>query len=279
MGHLDYIGVTFFNQVVNRSLALDTFLLLCASSALLRGLPIALLIWWCWFKEGTQQRQNREILLYGIVACFCVVFLARTVAHFLPYRQRPIHNPELVLRFAEGLVRHTLYGWSSFPSDHAAVFFALATTLWMVSRPTGALVAAHALFIVCLPRVCLGFHYPSDILGGAVIGASLASLGRLAKVRSLVASHALGWLDRSPQHFYPTFFFVNYLIAAIFSPADELWRLSPPAAQAAILRKIHNPGPANLSRMNWTGSAILFPIAVSLLVVAALRIWKRRRHS
>ncbi|HYN15920.1 MAG TPA: phosphatase PAP2 family protein [Terriglobales bacterium] len=279
MGHLDYTIVTFFNQVVNRWLALDTFLLLWGSSALLRGCPVAILIWWCWFKEGKQQRQNREILLYGIIVCMGAVLLARTVAHALPFRQRPIHNPELVLRFAEGLARYTLRGWSSFPSDHAAVFFALATSLWMVSRPTGALATAHTLFLVCLPRVCLGFHYPSDILGGAAIGVSLALLGLSVQVRGLVIGHALRWLDRSPQYFYAAFFFLTYMIATVFSPVDELWRFSPPVAQAAMARKIHTLVAANPLRMEWIVGTILFLLAGSLLAMAVRRVWTRRQHS
>jgi undecaprenyl-diphosphatase len=279
MGHLDYIVVTFFNQIVNRSLALDTFLMLCVGSDLLRGVPIALLIWWWWFKEGKGQRQNREILLYGIIVCMGAVLLARTIAHVVPFRLRPIHNPELVLRFAEGLARHTLRGWSSFPSDHAALFFTLATSLWLVSRSAGALAAAQALFLICLPRVCLGFHYPSDILGGAAIGVSMASLGRSVKVRRLVTGYALGWLDRSPQYFYTAFFFLTYMIAMTFTTVDELWRDSPPVAQAAVLRRIHTLVPANPLRMEWAVSAILLLIAGSLLVVAARRIRIRRAHS
>jgi len=279
MIHFDYTIVIFLNQFVRRSLALDTFFLLGTSSDLLRGCFIAILIWWCWFKEGKQQRQNREILLYGIVASMGTVLLARTIAHIVPFRQRPIHNPELVLRFAEGLARHTLHGWSSFPSDHAAVFFALATSLWLVSRRAGALAMAHALFLVCLPRVCLGIHYPSDVLGGATIGVSLALLGLSVQVRGLVIGRALRWLDRSPRFFYAVFFFLTYLIATIFSPVDELWRFSPPAAQAAILGGIHSLVPAEHLRMEGAVGIFLFLIAGSLLANLIRVAWIRPQHS
>ena len=278
MIRLDYTVVTFFNQCVHRSLALDTFLMLWVSSALLRGCPIAVLIWWSWFKERREQRQNREILLYGIIACVCAVFLARIIAYALPFRLRPIHNPDLDLRCAESLAHHTLLNWSSFPSDHAAVFFSLATCLWLVSRSTGALAIVHALFLVSLPRVCLGFHYPSDILGGAAIGVSLGLLGKSVTVRRLLVGRFLRLLDRSPQLFYVGFLLATHMIAAAFSPMDELWRFAPPVAQAAILRRMHSLVPANPLRMEWLMAVVPFFLVWSFLALRARRARTRRQH-
>ena len=64
----------------------------------------------------------------------------------------------------------------SFPSGHTlhAVSFAWQATvhfpeLGWVLVPLAALIAAS--------RVVLGLHYPTDVLAGAAIGASLAELG------------------------------------------------------------------------------------------------------
>lgn len=233
--HLDYQVTLFFNHFVHRWWTLDTLLLLFASSPLLRGGPIALLIWWAWFNEGKQQRENREVLLYGIIACLCALLVARSVAHVLPFRLRPIHNPGLGLQLAQGLSANTLLNWSSFPSDHAALFFTLATTLWLVSRSLGALAIAHAFFVVTLPRVFLGLHYSSDILGGMVIGVSMAMLGRSERVRGMVARPALRWIDRSPKHFYTAFFFATYMIGMVFDPVPALLRFSATVARIAIV--------------------------------------------
>jgi hypothetical protein len=60
-----------------------------------------------------------------------------------------------------------LSGWSSFPSDHACLFFALATGLCLISPVIGGLALLHASLIVSLPRIYLGLHYPTDVLAGA----------------------------------------------------------------------------------------------------------------
>jgi undecaprenyl-diphosphatase len=61
----------------------------------------------------------------------------------------------------------------SFPSGHAATSFACATTLSFFAPRL-----APAFFVlaaaIAWSRVYVGVHYPLDVLGGAVLGASLA---------------------------------------------------------------------------------------------------------
>jgi undecaprenyl-diphosphatase len=68
-------------------------------------------------------------------------------------------------------------GGGSFPSGHAAMAFTVATTLSLYSPKPEVWIPsfAWASFVACA-RVYLGLHYPSDILGGAVMGTGLAFL-------------------------------------------------------------------------------------------------------
>jgi len=64
----------------------------------------------------------------------------------------------------------------AFPSGHASRAFAVAGFLtvrfrWKVGVPAGAVAV-----LAGLSRVYLGLHWPSDILGGAVVGIALALL-------------------------------------------------------------------------------------------------------
>jgi membrane-associated phospholipid phosphatase len=58
---------------------------------------------------------------------------------------------------------------TSFPSDHATLGFAVAVLVWRYNRRTGAALLLLAL-VLALARIFVGAHYPSDVLGGAVLG-------------------------------------------------------------------------------------------------------------
>jgi undecaprenyl-diphosphatase len=64
---------------------------------------------------------------------------------------------------------------SSYPSCHAAVFFAMAMTVFYYSRRLGWWFFAFA-FLNGLARVVAGVHWPFDILGGAGAGILSAAL-------------------------------------------------------------------------------------------------------
>lgn len=58
---------------------------------------------------------------------------------------------------------------TSFPSGHAAFFFALGTFLYFYNTRLGALYLIGAAFI-SVARVMAGVHWPFDIVAGAVLG-------------------------------------------------------------------------------------------------------------
>lgn len=62
----------------------------------------------------------------------------------------------------------------SFPSGHAAAAFGGATLVSLVWRRAGP-VALLCAVLVSLSRVYLGQHFPSDLLGGAILGVAVAT--------------------------------------------------------------------------------------------------------
>lgn len=58
---------------------------------------------------------------------------------------------------------------NSFPSGHASVFFALAMTVFLFNKKWSYYFFAGAI-LIGLARVYVGVHWPTDILGGIVVG-------------------------------------------------------------------------------------------------------------
>ena len=121
-----------------------------------------------------------------------------------------------------------LLRWSSFPSDHAVLFFTIATGIFFVSRPLGGLALAWVASAICFPRLYLGVHWPTDILGGAVLGVSIAQIGRFSAVREWVRRMTTRWHRDHPGLFFAGLFLLTYQISNLFNDIRDflrgLWR-------------------------------------------------------
>ena len=59
---------------------------------------------------------------------------------------------------------------SSFPSSHTYIAFAIATSIFLYGhRKLGTFLFVMAI-LVAISRIGVGLHYPSDIIGGAMLG-------------------------------------------------------------------------------------------------------------
>jgi undecaprenyl-diphosphatase len=59
---------------------------------------------------------------------------ARMLASALPFRLRPIHDETLFFLRPHGMGKTRIEEWSSFPSVHAVLFFALSIGIFFVSK-------------------------------------------------------------------------------------------------------------------------------------------------
>ena len=224
MNFFDASIIYFVNSFVHRWFAVDATFALIATNTFFSGGAMAALIWWAWFRRNPNQSLAREFLSFGIFTAFLSVVVARGLAALLPYRERPIHRPELHLRIPYVFNESTVVHWSSFPSDHAAMFFALALSVYFVSRRAGIAAFCYVLLFVCVPRLYMGFHYPTDLVVGALIGIGVAYLSRIESFRRATTVPVMRWVERSPGLFYAGFFIVTFQMAITFASFRHIAR-------------------------------------------------------
>lgn len=214
----------FLQQFSQKSAAFNALVIRYMDVPTLKMLPLVCAIWLLWFGRPASERK-RVFLLEGIVAVLATIGVSRLLQALGPERHRPIYaNGISGFLPPIGMRPSPLEDWSSFPSDHAAVVFAISTVCWRVSRPIGALCYLWSAFVVCLPRLYAGYHYATDVLAGALLGVLAVVL--LTRVRSidLAANRFLKWTEeRYAGLFYAAAFALSYQIVVLF---DDLRRLA-----------------------------------------------------
>lgn len=140
----------------------DTIIVFFASY--LAYILIAVFIALVFFSQYSKLEKLR-ILIVVSVSAIIVRFGVVELIRFFYHRPRPFNDMSVTQLL-------TSSDWS-FPSGHATFFFAMATAVYLYNKKWGIgfLIAA---FVMGVSRVIAGVHYPSDIIGGALIGAAVA---------------------------------------------------------------------------------------------------------
>jgi undecaprenyl-diphosphatase len=129
----------------------------------------AAILAWLWWTGPTAPDARRKRLLLAVGAAMLALAVNVGLNIVLP---RP--RPFMVLP------AHVLVGSPphdpSFPSDHAAFTSAIAVTLVLAGISGWGAVGLLGAFVIGTSRVIVGVHYPSDIVGGVIVGAICAVL-------------------------------------------------------------------------------------------------------
>jgi undecaprenyl-diphosphatase len=131
-----------------------------------------LILIWLWFgtRDVAWRQINQRAVLTAAVSIGLTNLLVLISNHFY-FRERPFNA------LPEGSVHLLFYRPtdSSFPSNLAAVLFAIAVPIFMKNKVYGGLLLVIAV-LGSFGRVFMGVHYPLDILGGWAFGTAGAFL-------------------------------------------------------------------------------------------------------
>ncbi len=142
-----------------RNTGLDWLIVLTAEYLLY---PLLLVVAYLAYREWRAGRLHRVYdYCVAVVGALFARFGVAEIIRLFYHRPRPyvaLHLPHLL--------SDTSY---SFPSGHTIFLFALATGVYGTNRKLAYWLYASGVLIGAA-RVAAGVHYPSDILGGAILG-------------------------------------------------------------------------------------------------------------
>ena len=157
MERVNQIVFNFIHQFAGRSHFVDGTAVFFAEY--LPYLMVFAFLLLAYYQKGTR----RKIYLFceGAIAVMLSRGIVVELIRLFYHHERPFSFYQFVPLIPEG-------GWS-FPSGHAAWFFALSMTVWYVNRKWG--IGYFALSVIMgIARIYAGVHWPYDVLSGIVVG-------------------------------------------------------------------------------------------------------------
>ncbi len=150
----------------NRLRTLDSLFIHITDTAYLIALLIPFFIF---FYSYLKKDLALKIKAWQIVASIAFDSIIITILKYSINRQRPFEIDNHIEKLSSG-------GSPSFPSGHTSTAFLIATTITILFSNNKWLLSIIWLwaFVVAYTRLALGVHYPSDVIGGMLIGTSNA---------------------------------------------------------------------------------------------------------
>jgi undecaprenyl-diphosphatase len=167
------IDLTLLKKInLGRNTSLDSFFIFITDSVawVAFGVPVIFLIW----NIIKKNRRRRNCLLYVFMSVGTSAIISTIIKNIVA-RERPFITYPFIQKVTDG-------GSFSFPSGHTSDAFSFATAMtlafpkWFVILPS----VVWALG-VGYSRIDLGVHYPSDVLGGIILGGSTAFIFHVLK--------------------------------------------------------------------------------------------------
>lgn len=152
----------------NRITSLDIVFIFLTKCATIVSIAIAILVLLYGFYKKDQLFKIRG---WQLVAALAMNSIIVNILKYSINRVRPFVHDPLIHKLSTG-------GSPSFPSGHTADAFVIVVTVSMLFKDKNGWVFLVWIWAcaIAYSRIALGVHYPSDVLGGMLVGAFNAYL-------------------------------------------------------------------------------------------------------
>ena len=145
LNSLDTSFIEWFNQHSIMSPFINKVIHVIADRDEFKGLVFMIVFWSLWF-FSSEKKANHKILLGTLLACLMSLLISRSITELITNRPRPMINPSLGFQMPIGLTSDIFPKMSSFPSDHAALFFGLSLGFSLISKRIGGLLILYIVY-------------------------------------------------------------------------------------------------------------------------------------
>lgn len=182
----DYFIFQKLNHLINHKTMIgfyfDTVIIFLAD-ILIFFIPALILIFYFLAPKIKKIIYQQVIIVAALSAAFA--FSVSQIIGKIYFRPRPFVSHQETIRLIKAL---EAISDKSFPSDHTTVSFAIAFAVFFYNRFLGLILLIMGLLIGAA-RIIAGVHYPSDVLGGIVLGLLSALLVKFlfeAKIKNKI---------------------------------------------------------------------------------------------
>jgi undecaprenyl-diphosphatase len=182
LAQLDYQWFQVINHFADRFPALNPLMAFCAEN-LDYLFYLGVVIYWF-----VRTPENRRMVMNTLLSASAALG-TNGIIGAIYHRDRPFVAHQVIQ-----LVKHEAS--ASFPSNHAAAAFAVAASIWLWRRKDGRVWFVLAA-LIGFSRIWSGIHYPTDIVGGAILGILIAAV-----IGKLMRWQGLKWLSEALIRIY-----------------------------------------------------------------------------
>ncbi len=210
------------NGLAQKSFLFDKAVVKVSQLALVKGGFVVALMLYTWFAGPGGLARRPMLSVRALAGAIAAIMVGRTLQFLAPFRLRPYHDAGVDFVLPYGSNVEPLQGWSSFPSDHAVLYFAICTAIWFVERRLGFVAFVWTAVVIGFGRVYAGAHYPTDIAAGALLGILTMWAAFKTPVPAGLPQLVQGWYERHAPAVYVVVFLLAFQMASVFNDGRDL---------------------------------------------------------